>query len=78
MPFTSLKNLTKICEKTTGNIIKFKKIAKTSNYDIPYYISDNKKIMKTYEWKPKKNIRDIVNDTYDWLSKNKKKLIKYL
>ena len=33
--------------------------------------------MKTYEWKPKRNIRDIVNDTYDWLSKNKKKLIKY-
>ena len=57
--------------------VLLKKIAKTSNYDIPYYISDNKKIMKTYEWKPKKNIRYIVNDTYDWLSKNKKKLIKY-
>jgi len=75
--FTSLKNLTKICEKTTGNIIKFKKIAKTSNYDIPCYISNNKKIMKTYRWKPKKNINNIVNDTYAWLSKNKKKLIKY-
>ena len=75
--FVSLKNLTKICEKTTGNIIKFKKIAKTSNYDIPCYISDNRKIMKIYKWKPKKDIHDIVNDTYDWLSKNKKKLIKY-
>ena len=75
--FTSLKDLTKICEKITGNIIKFKKIAKTSNYDIPCYISDNRKIMKNYRWKPKKNINNIVNDTYDWLSKNKKKLIKY-
>ena len=75
--FTSLKDLTKICEKITGNIIKFKKIAKTSNYDIPYYISDNRKIFKTYRWKPKKDINSIVKDTYDWLSKNKKKLIKY-
>ena len=75
--FTSLKDLTRICEKVTGNIVKFKRIAKTSNYDIPCYISDNKKIMKTYGWKPKKNIKNIVNDTYSWLSKNKKKLIKY-
>ena len=75
--FTSLKDLTKICEKITGYIIKFKKIAKTSNYDIPYYISDNRKIFKTYRWKPKKDINSIVKDTYDWLSKNKKKLIKY-
>lgn len=75
--FTSLKDLTKICEKITGNIIKFKKIAKTSNYDIPYYISDNRKIFKTYRWKPKKDINSIVKDTYDWLSKNKKKLTKY-
>ena len=75
--FTSLKDLTKICEKITGNIIKFKKIAKTSNYDIPCYISDNRKIFKTYRWKPKKDINSIVKDTYDWLSKNKKKLIKY-
>ena len=75
--FTSLKNLTKICEKTTGNIIKFKKITKTSNYDIPYYISDNTKIMKTYRWKPKKDIKNIVKDIYSWLFKNKKNLIKY-
>ena len=75
--FTSLKDLTKVCEKITGNVIKFKKIAKTSNYDIPCYISDNKKIFKTYRWKPKKDINSIVKDTYDWLSKNKRKLIKY-
>jgi len=75
--FTSLKDLTRMCEKVTKNKIKFKKISKTSIYDIPYYISDNKKISKTYGWKPKKDINNIVKDTYDWLSENKKKLIKY-
>ncbi len=74
---TTLKKLTKICEKFTKNKIKFKRVAKTSIYDIPYYISNNNLVSKTYKWKPKKNINDIVNDTYLWLLSNKKKLIKY-
>ena len=74
---TSLENLTKICEKITKNKIKIKRIPKTSIYDIPYFVTDNKKVTKTYNWKPQKNIFDIVNDTYNWLSKNKSNLLKY-
>ena len=75
--FTTLKNLTSICEKFTNNNIKFNNIKKTSVYDIPYYISDNKFASKTYGWKPKRNIEKIVNDTYLWLSANKSILKKY-
>ena len=75
--YTSLENLTKICEKITKNKIKIKRIPKTSIYDIPYFVTDNKKVSKTYKWKPQKNIFDIVNDTYNWLSKNKLILLKY-
>ena len=75
--YTSLKNLTEICEKVTGNKIKFKRKSKTSIYDIPYYITDNKKIKKTYKWTPKKNMDEIVKDTYNWLSKNKIQLSKF-
>ena len=75
--FISLKNLTKICENITKNKIKFKKVSSTSIYDIPYYISNNKKITKMYQWKPKRNIYDIVMDTYNWLLKNKKNLKKH-
>lgn len=75
--FISLKNLTEICEGITNNKIKFKKIPKTSIYDIPYYITDNTRISKVYGWKPKKNIYDIVIDTFYWLSTNKLNLKKY-
>ncbi len=75
--FTSLKNLTNLCQKITRNKINFKKNPKTSIYDIPYYVSDNNEVSKIYKWKPKKDIKHIVKDTYDWLSQNKKKLIKY-
>lgn len=74
--YTSLKNLTKICEKITKNKIKFSKIKKTSIYDIPYFITDNSRVSKIYKWKPKKNIFDVVNDTYKWLLKNKSNLEK--
>ena len=74
--YTSLKDLTKTCEKVTGNKIKFKKIKKTSIYDIPYFITDNSYVKKTYKWTPKKNILDIVKDTYKWLIENKVALIK--
>ena len=74
--YTSLKDLTIMCEKVTGNKIKFKRQRKTSIYDIPYYLTDNYYITKTYKWSPKKNIINIVKDTYKWLIENKKELIK--
>ena len=65
----SLVDLTFKCEKLTKNKIKIKKIPKTSKFDIPYYVSDNKKIIKFYNWKPMKNIDNILDDIYSWLSK---------
>ena len=73
----SLNGLTKICEKITNNNLKISKVPKTSIYDIPYFITNNNKVSKTYNWKPKKNIFDIVRDTYTWLQNNKSSLVKY-
>ena len=50
----SLKNLTKICEKVTSNKIKIFSKKTTSNYDIPYYVTNNSKVKKIYKWYPKK------------------------
>ncbi len=75
--FISLKQLTKICEKITGNIIKISKKPKTSIYDIPYFITDNTKVTKIYGWKPKRNINIIVQDIYRWIMLNKKNLKKF-
>lgn len=75
--YTSLKQLTRLCQNLTGNKMKLNRIKKTSNYDIPYYVSDNSKISKTYKWKPKKNMYEIVNDTFLWLKRNKSIIKKY-
>ena len=67
----SLKDLTIKCEKLTRNKIKFNSVSKTSIFDIPYYVSDNSKVKKFYNWKPSRNIDKILGDIYHWLFKNK-------
>ena len=74
----SLKNLTKICQKITSNKIRIFSKKTTSEYDIPYYVTNNFKVKKIYNWHPKKNILDIVKDVYKWMVLNKKILKKYM
>ena len=73
----SLKELTKKCEKMTGNKIKLGSNKLTSDYDIPYFVMDNKKVSKLYNWKPNKKIDDIIIDMYLWMKLNPKKLRSY-
>ena len=73
----SLRQLTKKCQKITNNKIKILQDKKTSKFDIPYFVSDNKKIYSVYKWRPKKNIDHILNDIFYWLYKNKKILRGY-
>ena len=74
----SLKNLTTMCKKITKNSIKFHKISNTSIYDIPYFVTSNKLVSKTYNWKPKRSLLEIVQDTYNWLSNAKETIKKYM
>ncbi len=75
--YTSLKNLTKICQNITGNKISIDKKKSTSIYDIPYFITDNHKVSRAYKWRPKKNINKIVYDITTWINNNKNLIQKY-
>ena len=75
--YTSLKNLTKICQNITGNKISIDKKKSTSIYDIPYFITDNRKVSRAYKWRPKKNINKIVYDITTWINNNKNLIQKY-
>ena len=74
----SLSQLTKLCQKITSNKIKIYSQKLTSNYDIPYYITDNSKLKRIYKWEPKKDIIKIINDIYIWMKLNKNILRKYI
>ena len=74
----SLKGLTKICQKITSNKIKIFSEKNTSEYDIPYYVTNNSKVNKIYNWYPQKRIFNIIKDIYSWMISNKKILKKYI
>jgi len=74
----SLKGLTKICQKITSNKIKIFSKKITSEYDIPYYVTNNSKVKQIYKWNPEKKILNIVKDIYKWMFSNKKILKKYI
>lgn len=68
----SLNQLTSKCEKLIGHKLKIKRLKKTSIFDIPYFVTDNKKITKFYNWKPLIGIDQILKDVRKWLTENKK------
>ena len=74
----SLKALTKLCQTVTLNNIKIGSKKTTSEYDIPYYVTDNSKVKKIYKWSNKKSFLNILQDVYKWMIDNQKELKKYI
>jgi len=70
----SLKELTAICQKITGNKIKIDSIKETRPADLKLFITDSRKIMKLTNWKPKKDIKEMMTDIVNWINENKNQL----
>ena len=73
----SIFNLKKMCEKITGNKCRIYKKKFTSNYDIPYYVTNNSKVRRVYKWSPETNVYKTLYNIYEWQTKNKKILDKF-
>ncbi len=64
----SLKNLTKICQKITSHKIKISSKKTTSEYDIPYYVTDNSIVSREFGWKPHHDMNTILDERFRWLT----------
>lgn len=73
----SLMELTQYCQDITGKKIFIDSIFQERPNDIRIYISDYTKLKKKSNWSPKKNIKQVIEDTYEWIAKNNKYLKKY-
>ncbi len=71
----SLLELTKICEKYTGNKIKINGENEDRQGDIRIYLTDNTKVTEKTGWKPKKTADYIVREVYQWIKENEKQLL---
>jgi CDP-paratose 2-epimerase len=70
----SLLEMTKICEKITGNTIIIASEKETRTADLRIFITDNSRIKSEIGWKPKKSIETVFQDIYDWIKANEKQL----
>jgi CDP-paratose 2-epimerase len=63
----SLLETTEMCRKITGNTIPIEPILENRQGDIPIYISDINKVVKSTGWKPEKGVDDVLYDIYKWV-----------
>ncbi len=64
---TSLKELTEICKKVTGNSVQIDPIPNTTKVDIPFFVSDSAQVRSDFSWKPERTVFQIVEDIWTWL-----------
>lgn len=70
----SLAQMSAICEEVTGNSLEIKSIKETRPGDIKYYTTDYSKFNNVSGWKPEKNIKEIFQDTFEWMKNNSSEL----
>jgi CDP-paratose 2-epimerase len=70
----SLKELTQLCARITGNIVAEIPQLENRQGDIPLYITDNSAITAATGWKPLKSAEDILTDIFEWMKQNENQL----
>ena len=70
----SLQEFTALCEQATGGKVPIAQDAATSPVDIPWYITDNRKVTAALGWEPKRQPKAIVGDIAEWVRANEQRL----
>lgn len=71
---TSLLEWTKIAEFVTHKSIEIKKNPETNPMDVPWYVSDNTKVNKKFQWQPMVSREEIAAEIAHWLKDHQAQL----
>lgn len=63
----SLQELTSWCEKLTGNQIPIHSDTQERPGDVPWFITDSRKVQQATGWVPQRNPETIFTEIYDWM-----------
>lgn len=70
----SLKELTQLCQRYTGNTIHIKRVLENRPADIRIYLTDNSKVTKAIGWEPEIAVEDIIEEIAAWIKNNRLQL----
>jgi CDP-paratose 2-epimerase len=63
----SLQETTELCAEITGNRIEVGSTTDGRPGDIPIYISDSSLLFSRTDWRPTRDARAILTDTFEWM-----------
>jgi CDP-paratose 2-epimerase len=70
----SLAELTGLCENITGNKISISHVTENRPADIRIYLSDYSKLHRLTGWQPKRDVKQLLAETFDWMKANERDL----
>ena len=70
----SLRELTELCSRLTGNRVRFGEPEDTHPSDVRFYVSDCQKVSAALDWEPSTSLEDLVGEVVKWLTDNQSSL----
>ena len=70
----SLCELTELCRNITTNTIPIASIKENRPADIRMYASDNSKLFNFTDWRPQRDLPNLLKDTFVWIQQHEKEL----
>jgi CDP-paratose 2-epimerase len=70
----SLRELTGMCREATGHDVPVGSLDHTERVDIPLYVSDYRKALTRFGWRPHRSVQWIVGDISEWIRLNESQL----
>lgn len=71
---TSLLEWTALCEEATGRGVEIGSQPESAPVDVPLYLSDTRKVQRSFGWRPERSAAAIVADTASWIQENEQAL----
>ena len=70
----SLAELTSHCHRLSAEHPKIGSDPETSDADVPYYVTDNSTVSKSFDWVPERGVDFILEDIFRWLTNHRQVL----
>jgi CDP-paratose 2-epimerase len=70
----SLKEYTTLSQEATGRQVEITSDSTTNPVDIPWYITDGRKVREWFDWQPSRSPRTIASDIASWVKVNERSL----
>ena len=70
----SLREATELCREPTGREVPLASVAEPRPQDPGVYISDCARLFGLTDWRPRRDARETMSDTFDWILANERSL----